>query len=67
MWPGSYSSKSTPMHTFLVRITIAMLEHHDQRDLWRKGFSWLKLPHYSSSLKEVRTGTQTGQDPGGRS
>ena len=35
--------------------------------LRRKGFIWLTLPHYSLSLKEGRTGTQTGQEPGGRS
>lgn len=31
----------------------------------RKGFVPLTLPHHSPSLKEVRTGTQTGQEPGG--
>ena len=30
----------------------------------KKGFIWLTLPY--SLLKEVRTGTQTGQEPGGR-
>jgi hypothetical protein len=34
--------------------------------LGRKGFIWLTLPHYRSWLKEVRTGTLTGKDPGGR-
>ena len=27
---------------------------------------WLPLPHHCSSLKEVRTETPAGQDPGGR-
>jgi hypothetical protein len=30
-------------------------------------FIRLTLPHHSSSSKEVRTGTQAGQEPGGRS
>lgn len=32
----------------------------------RKRFLWLTLPHCNPSLKGVRTGTQTGQEPGGR-
>jgi hypothetical protein len=32
----------------------------------RKGFIPLTLPHCYSSLKEARTETQTGQEPGGR-
>jgi poly(3-hydroxyalkanoate) synthetase len=35
--------------------------------LGRKGHIWLTIPHYSPSLKEVWTGTQTGQEAGGRS
>jgi hypothetical protein len=27
---------------------------------------WLTHPYFSSSLEEVRTRTQTGQEPGGR-
>ena len=33
----------------------------------RKRFICLTLPHHSLSLKEVRAGNQTGQEPGGRS
>jgi hypothetical protein len=29
--------------------------------LGSKGFIWLTLPHYHSSLKKVRTGTHTGR------
>ena len=44
------------------------MKHHDhKRKLWRKGCLQLLLPHCSSSPKEVRTGTHTGQEPGGRS
>jgi hypothetical protein len=32
--------------------------------LWRKGFIQLTLPHCFSSPKEVRTGTQAGQEAG---
>ena len=35
--------------------------------LVRKEFIWLTPPHCCSSSKEVRTGTHTGQEPGGRS
>lgn len=34
--------------------------------LGRKGFIWLLLPRYSPSLKKVRIGNETGQDPEGR-
>ena len=52
----------------LVRVSIAMMEHHDQIAAWeRKGFIWLTFLHCCSSLKEVRTRTQTGQEPGGKS
>jgi hypothetical protein len=32
--------------------------------LWRKGFVQLTLSYCCSSLKEVRTGTQAGQEAG---
>jgi hypothetical protein len=32
--------------------------------LERKGFIQLTVPHYCSSPKDVRTGTQTGQETG---
>jgi hypothetical protein len=50
----------------LVWVSVAMEKHHDQSNLGRKGFSQLKLPDHSSSSKEVRTGTQTMQEPGGK-
>ena len=48
-------------------VSIAMMEHHDQSNIGKKGFIWLTLLHHSSSSKAVRTGTQTGQEPRGRS
>ena len=38
-----------------------------ENNLERKGFIWLILPHPSPSLKEIRAGTQKGQEPGSRS
>jgi len=51
----------------LLRVTIAVIKHHDQSNLGRKGSIWLTLPYHCSSMKEIRTGTQTGQESGGRS
>ena len=51
----------------LVWVSVAMAKHHNQKQLGRKGFIGLSLlPHYCSSLKDIRTGTQTGQEPRGR-
>ena len=42
-----------------------MTKHQNQKSkLGRKGFIQLTLPHCSSSPKEVRTGTQAGQEEG---
>jgi hypothetical protein len=38
-----------------------------KNNLGRKGFIWLTIPYHSLSSKKVRTGNQTGQDPGDRS
>lgn len=51
----------------LVRVTIAVFKYHDQSKLGRRGFIQLILPHHSSSSKEVKTGTQSRQEPGDRS
>ena len=44
---------SALLHSVLVRVSIAAMKHHG----WKTGWG----PHWCSSLKEVRTGTQTGQ------
>lgn len=44
-----------------LSITIAVIKYHDKRNLRRKRFVLLNIPPYSSSAKEVRTGTQVGQ------
>jgi hypothetical protein len=61
------SSKPEGLIDVLFRIAVAVMKHHDQRNLGRKGFTWLALPHHCSSSMEVRTGTQTGQEPGVKS
>lgn len=50
----------------LVRAIIAMMKHDDQK-LRREAFIWLTLLHHSPSSKQVRMGTQTGQEPRGKS
>ena len=54
-------------HHRCLRVSTDETKHHDQKARWRgKGFFFsLTLQHCCSSLKEVRTGTQTGQDPSG--
>lgn len=45
----------------LVRMYITAMKHYDQNASWVTGFMWLTHP----STKEIRTGTQRGQKPGG--
>lgn len=58
-WRNSGMIQST---TVLVRVATVVINHHDQSNLGRKNFSWLTLPYHCSSLKGVRTGSQTGQE-----
>jgi hypothetical protein len=58
---------STSELPVLVRISIAPLSSTTKKQTGRKWFIWLKLAYHYSLLKEVRTGTQTGQEPGDRS
>ena len=52
----------------LGRVSIATTKHHNHKASWEsRGFIWLILLLYCSSPKEVRTGTQTKQERGGRS
>jgi hypothetical protein len=48
----------------LVSISIPAQKLWPRSNLGRKGFIQLTLPHCCSSLKEVRTGTQAGQEAG---
>jgi hypothetical protein len=45
-----------------LRAMVAAMKRHEQSGLGREGFIWLTLPHHCLSLKEVRTGTHTGQE-----
>ena len=49
----------------LVRVSTAELNTRTKIHVGRERF--ISLPHHCSSSKEVRTGTQTRQEPGGRS
>jgi hypothetical protein len=51
------------LDSVLLRVTIAVMKFYDQIKLRRKGFIWLTLPCHCLSLKEIRTGLQTGQEP----
>ncbi|ERE75254.1 hypothetical protein H671_4g12780 [Cricetulus griseus] len=44
-----------------LSVSIAMRKHHDQKQLGKKRI-YLTFPYHSSSLKEVRTGTQARQE-----
>jgi hypothetical protein len=48
----------------LVRFIIALMKHHGQSRLGMKGFVWLMLLRHCLLSTEVKTGTQTGQEPG---
>jgi hypothetical protein len=49
-----------------LRFYIAAMKHHDHKQAGEEMVFGV-LPHHSSSLKEVRRGTETGQKPGGKS
>lgn len=38
-----------------VRVSTAVMNHHNKNILGRKGLLCLTLPHHSSSLKDVKT------------
>jgi len=48
----------------LVRVSIPAQTSWPRSKLGRKGFIQLTLPHCCSSPKEVRTGTEAGQEAG---
>jgi hypothetical protein len=48
----------------LVRVSIPGPNIMTKKQLGRKGFIQLTLPYCNSSLKEIRTGTQAGQEAG---
>lgn len=50
-----------------LRVSIAVMKHHEKSNVGRKGLIQLTLSHHSSASKEVRTGTKAGQELGDRS
>jgi hypothetical protein len=53
------------LNSVLVWVSLPAKKYNDQEASWGgKGFIQLTLPHCCSSPKEVRTGTQTGQEAG---
>ena len=63
-----FNSALLSFYLVTVRITIAAIKHHDQKASWggRGLYSYI-LPYHCSSSEEAKTGTETGQKPGGRS
>jgi hypothetical protein len=53
--------------TVLVRVTMVVTKHHDQEQLGEQRVYLAYTSTSLSSLKEARTGTQTGKGPGSRS
>lgn len=70
-WLLCYGQRSDALcscvHGWSIGVTNAVMLHYGQSNPGRKGFIWLVVPHHSLSLKEVRAGTQTEQEPGGQS
>lgn len=54
------------MGSVLLRVSIGSTKYHDQKQIGRKASIWLTFPYCCLQSKLVRTGTQTGQDPGSR-
>lgn len=50
-----------------LRITIAVMKCHGQKQCGEERVILLIFSHCSSSSKEVRAGIQTGKEPAGRS
>jgi hypothetical protein len=68
-WGGGAGQQSTQVKnvTLCLRVCIPAQTSWPRSKLGRKGFIQLTLPHCSSSRKEVRTETYTGQELGSRS
>ena len=65
--PGSQALLLMTEDIILVMVSIAEIKHHDKKQFGRKRFICLMFLHHSPLMKEVRTGTHTGQESGGRS
>ena len=50
----------------LDRVAIAIIKHHNQKQVIEERVRLSILPNHRSSLKEVRAGTQTRPEPRGK-
>lgn len=64
--PGRFPAKPVAEHPYL-RVTVDVVEHHDQSTLRRKVYLQLMLHQCSFSVKKIRAGAATMQDLGERS
>jgi hypothetical protein len=62
--PPGLNSKTASKQSVLGRVSIPTQTFWPRSKLGRKGFIRLTRPHCCSSPKEVRTGTQAGQEAG---
>jgi hypothetical protein len=53
------------LYILYIRVSIAATKH-DQKASWGEKFQLAYISLLLFITEEVRTGTQTGQDPGGR-
>lgn len=56
---------STRLPAALIRVSIAVIKYHEQKQLWRKGIISAYMSHPQSSWREVMAGTQ-GRNPKAR-
>lgn len=70
LWPASVV-RSEPLSGFSQQYypvsvkataTTAVMEHHDQGNLWRKRLIWLILPHHCSSSEASLDRNSSGQE-----
>lgn len=54
----------TNLFTSCLRVSIALIEYHDRKELGEKRLYFTLYLYDSPTLREVKVGTQTGQGPG---
>ena len=58
---GTFTTK--PSHQAVcLRVTIAVMKHHDQSNLGRKGFMWLMVLHHSHHGRKSGLELKKGRD-----
>lgn len=53
----------TKYTSIIVRVTVALMKHHDQKQPGKEDVISLAVPQNRSSSKAVRAGTHPGQEP----